>query len=110
MEAHKVTVRTMQVWRGPNIAAYMPVIRVTLDIGPYEDHASTDFPGMVERLTTWLPGITAHECGLGRPGGFVERLQRGTYLGHITEHICLELQGLMGFNVTFGRARGTGVR
>jgi hypothetical protein len=48
MEPDTVTVRASQVWRGPNIAAYMPVIRVTLDIGPYEDHPSTDFPGMVD--------------------------------------------------------------
>src|SRR3954469_20814326 len=92
METHGVTVRATQVWRGPNIAAYMPVIRVTLDIGPYEEHPSTDFPGFVERLTAWLPGITTHECGLGRPGGFVERLRGGTYLAHIVEHITLELQ------------------
>jgi len=110
METHGVTVRATQVWRGPNIAAYMPVIRVTLDIGPYEEHPSTDFPGFVERLTSWLPGITAHECGLGRPGGFVERLRGGTYLAHIVEHITLELQNLIGFPVAFGRARGTGER
>ena len=44
------------------------------------------------------------------PGGFVERLRDGTYLGHIAEHVTLELQGLMGFDVSFGRARGTGER
>jgi cyanophycin synthetase len=108
MEAHAVHVRATQVLRGPNIFAYMPVIRVTLDIGPYEDHPSTDFPGFVERLTAWLPGIAAHECSLGRPGGFVERLRAGTYLAHIVEHITLELQNLIGFNVSFGRARGIG--
>src|SRR3954452_7115503 len=110
METHGVTVRATQVWRGPNIVAYMPVIRVTLDIGPYEEHPSTDFPGFVERLTSWLPGIATHECGLGRPGGFVERLRSGTYLAHIVEHISLELQNLIGFPVSFGRARGTGER
>src|SRR5215217_5820034 len=108
METHGVTVRATQMWRGPNIAAYMPVIRVTLDIGPYEQHPSTNFPSFVERLTRWLPGIATHECGLGRPGGFVERLRSGTYLAHIVEHITLELQNLIGFPVAFGRARGTG--
>ncbi len=110
MEAHGVAVRATQVLRGPNIFAYMPVIRVTLDIGPYEDHPSTDFPGFVERLTAWLPGIAAHECGVGRPGGFVERLRSGTYLAHIVEHVTLELQNLIGFAVSFGRARGTAER
>jgi cyanophycin synthetase len=110
MEADRVMVRATQVLRGPNIFAYMPVIHVVLDIGPYEDHPSTDFPGFVERLTTWLPGLHAHECGVGRPGGFVERLRGGTYLAHIVEHVTLELQNLTGFEVAFGRARGTGER
>jgi hypothetical protein len=70
METHAVTVRATQVWRGPNIAAYMPVIRVTLDIGPYEEHPSTDFPGFVERLTAWLPGIAARRYVDGSPSAF----------------------------------------
>jgi cyanophycin synthetase len=110
MDAQSVVVRATQVLRGPNLAAHMPVIQVTLDIGPYEDHPSTDFPGFVERLTAWLPGIATHECSIGRPGGFVERLRRGTYLAHIVEHVTLELQNLLGFPVSFGRARGTGER
>ncbi|MFL5801592.1 MAG: cyanophycin synthetase [Roseiflexaceae bacterium] len=110
MDAQSVVVRATQVLRGPNIAAYMPVIQVVLDIGPYEDRPSTTFPGFVERLTTGLPGIMAHECSVGRPGGFVERLRRGTYLAHILEHVTLELQNLIGFKVSFGRARGTAER
>ncbi|MHB8626835.1 MAG: cyanophycin synthetase [Aggregatilineales bacterium] len=106
---HGVVIRNLRVLRGPNLYAYMPVIQVVMDIGAYYDeHSSADFPGFVERLTEWLPGLHKHECSVGRPGGFVERLQRGTYLAHITEHITIELQTLMGFNVAFGRARGTG--
>jgi cyanophycin synthetase len=86
----------------------MPVFHVILDIGPYEERPSNTFPGFVERITSWLPGLHEHECGVGRPGGFVERLRRGTYLGHIVEHITLELQNLIGFDVAFGRARGAG--
>ena len=63
---------------------------------------------LVERLTAWLPGIGRHECSVGRPGGFVERLRRGTWLAHITEHVTIELQNEMGFDVAFGRARGAG--
>jgi cyanophycin synthetase len=62
----------------------------------------------VDRLTSWLPDLHTHQCGVGYPGGFIERLQRGTYLPHICEHITLALQNLMGFDVAFGRARGTG--
>ena len=110
METHGVHVRSIRVLRGPNLFAYMPVLHIVMDIGPYEEQPSSNFPGFVERLVTWLPGLEKHECSVGRPGGFIERLRRGTYLGHIVEHITLELQGLMGFNVTFGRARGTGER
>lgn len=108
METHGVTVRSIRVLRGPNLYAYMPVLQIVMDIGPYEELPSSSFPGFVERITGWLPGLYKHECSVGRPGGFIERLRRGTYLAHITEHITLELQTLMGFNVGFGRARGTG--
>jgi len=86
----------------------MPVLLAELDIGPYEERPSSDFPGFVERLVGWLPGLQAHTCSLDRPGGFIERLRRGTYLAHIIEHICIELQSMLGFDVSFGRARGTG--
>jgi cyanophycin synthetase len=85
----------------------MPVLQVMLDIGGYDTLASTHFPGCAERLTSWLPGLAEHTCSLGRSGGFVERLQRGTYLAHIVEHVALELQCVMGFDVTFGRAWST---
>ncbi|MCE7982352.1 MAG: cyanophycin synthetase [Caldilinea sp. CFX5] len=110
MQTHGVTVRQLQTLRGHNLYAYMPVLKITLDIGSYEERPSNSFPGFVERLVAWLPGLQKHECSLKRPGGFIERLHRGTYLAHICEHITLELQGLMGFHVTFGRARGTGER
>jgi cyanophycin synthetase len=98
----------MRALRGPNLYAYMPVLHATVDIGPYEERASDSFPGFAERLAAWLPGLEKHGCNLGRPGGFLERLRRGTFLGHIAEHVTLELQSVMGFNVAFGRARGTG--
>jgi cyanophycin synthetase len=108
METHGVCVRRIRVLRGPNVYAHMRVLHIVMDIGPYEDKPSSDFPGFVERLTTWLPGLQSHECSLKRPGGFIERLRRGTYLGHICEHVTIELQNLMGFRVAYGRARGTG--
>src|SRR5947209_20528671 len=110
METLGVTIRSIRALHGPNLYAYMPVFHVVLDIGPYEDQSSADFPGFVDRITEWLPGLHTHQCSLGRPGGFVERLRRGTYLAHISEHVALELQCVMGFDVAFGRARGTGER
>lgn len=109
-ETHGVKIRHVRVLRGPNLYAYMPVLHVVMDIDSYEDRASNTFPGFVDRLTAWLPGLHTHECSVGRPGGFIERLNRGTYLGHICEHIALELQSVMGFDVSFGKVRGTGER
>jgi cyanophycin synthetase len=105
-----VHVRSIRALRGPNLYAYLPVLHIVLDIGPYDEIPSSSFPGFTERLTAWLPGLEQHECSVGRPGGFIERLRRGTYLAHICEHVTLELQGVMGFDVSFGRARGTGER
>lgn len=105
---YTVHVESIRALRGPNIYAFMPVLHIVLDVGAYEHRASDSFPGFTERLVAWLPGLQKHECSVGRPGGFIERLQRGTYLAHITEHITLELQTLMGFDVAYGRARGTG--
>ncbi len=110
MDTHGVTVRRLRFLRGPNLHAYMPVMHITLDIAAYEECPSSSFRGFTERLTAWLPGLHEHKCGLGYRGGFVERLRTGTYLGHIAEHVTLELQNLMGFDVAFGRARGTAER
>jgi cyanophycin synthetase len=107
-QQHGITIRDTRFLRGPNLFAYMRVMQVVMDIGPYEDRPSSSFPGFTERLVTWLPGLAKHKCSVGRPGGFIERLRRGTYLGHICEHITLELQEMVGFSVAFGRARGTG--
>src|SRR4051812_29409688 len=108
MEFRGVVVREVRALRRHNLFAYMPVLRILMDIGPYVDRPSDSFPGFTERLHRWLPTLENHECSVGRPGGFLERLRRGTYLPHICEHVCLELQGLMGFDVGFGRARNAG--
>ncbi|MFL5350400.1 MAG: cyanophycin synthetase [Hyalangium sp.] len=102
-----MTIRRIQALRGPNLYAYKRVLRVELDIGPLDERPSNSFPGFVERLTGCLPGLHRHECSIGKPGGFVERLRRGTYLAHITEHVTIALQNEMGFDVGYGRARGT---
>ena len=52
--------------------------------------------------------MDAHRCSVGRKGGFFSRVKRGTWLGHIIEHIALELQTLAGDDTGFGRTRGTG--
>src|SRR5688572_22928352 len=110
LEDYGVQLVRVRAMRGPNLYAYMPVLKATIDIGEYEDRPSTDFPGFTERLADWLPGLEEHECSLGKRGGFLTRLKRGTYLAHITEHVALELLQEMGFYASYGRVRGTGER
>jgi cyanophycin synthetase len=96
--------------RGPNIWTYRPVIEVWLDIGDLEDQPSNTLSGFYERLTGMLPGLAIHRCGVGEPGGFLERLREGTWAGHILEHVVLELQNLAGMRTGFGKTRQTSVR
>ncbi|MBJ7313418.1 cyanophycin synthetase [Rugamonas sp. CCM 8940] len=93
--------------RGPNIWTYRPVIEAWLDIGALEDFPSNKLPGLYERLTTLLPNLVEHRCGVGERGGFLERLRDGTYAGHILEHVVLELQNLAGMRTGFGKTRQT---
>jgi cyanophycin synthetase len=93
--------------RGPNIWASFPVIEAWVDLGEWRDLSSDEIPGFNERLTSWLPTMIEHRCSVGQRGGFFERLRRGTYLAHVLEHVTLELQTLIGHEVSFGRARET---
>jgi cyanophycin synthetase len=93
--------------RGPNIWTYRPVIEVCLDIGEFEQLPSNQLPGLYERLTARLPGLMQHRCGVGEVGGFLERLKEGTWVGHILEHVVLELQNMAGMRTGFGQTRST---
>jgi len=96
--------------RGPNIWTYRPVLEVWLDIGPLEDSPSNTIPGFYDRLSSWLPSLIEHRCGVGERGGFLQRVREGTWPGHILEHVTLELQTLAGMQGGFGKARSTSVR
>ncbi|HVL75629.1 MAG TPA: acetate--CoA ligase family protein, partial [Noviherbaspirillum sp.] len=96
--------------RGPNIWTYRPVLEAWVDIGALEDAPSNTIAGLYERLSAMLPGLIEHRCGVGRRGGFLERLKEGTWAGHILEHVVLELQTMAGMKTGFGKARETSVR
>jgi cyanophycin synthetase len=98
------------VYRGPNIWARMPVILMTVDIGELEDRPTNKIEGFYERLTELIPSLYDHGCSLGRPGGFLQRMREGTWMGHVMEHVALELQNLAGGEVTRGKTRSTGER
>ncbi|WP_035226629.1 cyanophycin synthetase [Paracidovorax oryzae] len=96
--------------RGPNIWTYRPVLEVWLDLGALEDHPSNTLPGFNERLTRWLPALIEHHCGVGERGGFLQRLESGTWCGHVLEHIVIELLNLSGMPTGFGQTRSTSQR
>ena len=95
---------------GPNIWTYRPVLEAWVDIGVLEESPSNTIPGFVDRLTSWLPSLEEHRCGVGERGGFLLRLREGTWPGHILEHVTIELQNLAGMQTGFGKARETSTR
>lgn len=96
--------------RGPNIWTYRPVLEALIDIGGLEDCPSNTLPGFNQRLTAWLPGLIEHRCSVGERGGFLKRLEEGTWPGHVLEHVALELQTRAGLQTGFGKAREAGPR
>src|SRR5450432_1322840 len=92
---------------GPNIWANYPVIEAWVDLGHYEDFPSNTLPGFNDKLMAWLPTMIEHRCGVGERGGFFQRLLGGTWLGHVLEHVTLEIHSLAHHPVGFGRARET---
>ncbi|WP_416138483.1 cyanophycin synthetase [Halomonas sp. HK25] len=98
-----MTILEHRALRGPNYYSRYPAIYMRLDIGDLEERPSDTVPGIVERITALLPTLQEHRCSVGRPGGFLERLGRGTWAGHVVEHVAIELQNLIGFSVGYGK-------
>ncbi|MEL6601883.1 MAG: cyanophycin synthetase [Cyanobacteria bacterium J06614_10] len=98
-----------QTLRGPNYWSirYGKLIVVRLDLEDLAERPSDTIPGFYDGLVTTLPSLIDHFCSPGVRGGFLQRLQEGTMMGHILEHIALELQTLAGMSVGFGRTRET---
>ena len=96
--------------RGPNIWTYRPALEVWLDLGELEDFPSNLLPGLNDRLAAWLPTLPEHHCGVGEKGGFWQRLVEGTWMGHVLEHVVIELLNLSGMPTGFGQTRSTSQR
>jgi cyanophycin synthetase len=103
-----LTIVTSQVFRGPNYWSYEPCIRLLVDLGSLEDWPSNTIRGFNAKLLKLLPGVGEHSCSLGRRGGFRERMEDGTWLGHVAEHVAIELQRESGAHVSRGKTRGAG--
>jgi len=93
------------VYRGPHLYSHRPMIRLQLDLGPLEAWPTDRIGGFNAALLALLPGLRTHGCCYGTPGGFVRRLEDGTWMGHVIEHVALELQRLAGGSTTRGKTR-----
>ena len=93
--------------RGPNMWTYREVIETWLDLGVLEEWPSNRLPGFVDRLLAVLPQVAAHRCGVGTEYGFLSRLREGTWMGHVMEHVIIELLELAGMEAGFGQTRET---
>ncbi len=101
-------IESTNVYVGPSVFARFPVIRHVLDLGALEEWPTSRLgEAYIESLLKLLPGLQEHGCSYREPGGFVRRMREdeGTWLGHVMEHVAIELQNVAGSNVTYGRTR-----
>ena len=100
----------IKVLRGPNYWSIRraKLIQMKLDLEEMEQKPTNQVPGFRERLEKLLPTLYEHRCSEGEPGGFFHRVEEGTWMGHVIEHIALEIQTLAGMDTGFGRTRSTG--
>lgn len=102
-----IKIKELRALRGPNRYSRQTVILMVLDIQKFEQLPSNKISGFNTRLLRLIPTLNDHGCSIGGKGGFVKRLESGTWAGHIIEHIALELQCLAGMEVGFGKTFGT---
>lgn len=95
---------------GPNVHTHNPALVMRLDLENLTERESCEFTNFNENLLRLIPSLAQHHCGLGKPGGFVERLREGTYFGHIVEHVTIEYSNLVDhkFAVNHGKTRRAG--
>ena len=101
---------SINAMRGPNYWSVRrhKLIVMVLDLEEMEALPSNKIKGFSKRLETMFPTMYEHRCSIGTAGGFFQRVKEGTWMGHIIEHIALEIQTLAGMDVGFGRTRGYG--
>ncbi len=99
----------IKAMNGPNYwsATRHKLIVMLLDLEEMEQKPTDKIPGFLERLQKLMPSLYEHRCSEGVPGGFFMRVEEGTWMGHVIEHIALELQTLAGMDTGYGRTRET---
>lgn len=100
----------IKVLKGPNYWSIRrpKLIQMKLDLQDMEQRPTNKISGFRDRLEKLIPSLYEHECSEDKPGGFFSRVDDGTWMGHVIEHIALEIQTLAGMNTGFGRTRNTG--
>jgi len=100
----------IKTMRGPNYWSVRrhKLIQMRLDLEDLEQKPTNKIDGFGERLEKMFPSMFSHRCSVGEPGGFFSRVKEGTWMGHVIEHIALEIQTLAGMETGFGRTRTTG--
>ena len=103
-------IREIRAMRGPNYWSVRrhKLIVMVLDLQEMEEKPTNKVDGFRERLEAMFPDMYEHRCSIGSAGGFFQRVEEGTWMGHVIEHIALEIQTLAGMDVGFGRTRGYG--
>ncbi|HEY3257386.1 MAG TPA: hypothetical protein VGJ64_00910, partial [Gemmatimonadaceae bacterium] len=107
-DPEELRVTRIRALRGPNYWRLAPVIAGDVSQGSLETVSSATISGFAERLTGSIPSLESHKCTRGHFGGFIERLVEGTHFPHVLEHVALELQTLIGNDVSFGRVVPSG--
>src|SRR6187551_2330530 len=99
----------VKVMRGPNYWSNYrkKLIVMKLDLEELEESPTDKIDGFADRIKTMFPSMVKHRCSKNHEGGFFERVKEGTWMGHVIEHIALEIQTLAGMECGFGRTRGT---
>ncbi len=103
-------IREINAMRGPNYWSIRrhKLIVMVLDLEDMEEKPSNLIPGFGDRLKAMFPTMISHRCSEGCEGGFFIRVDQGTWMGHVIEHIALEVQTLAGMDTGFGRTRDYG--
>lgn len=99
----------LKVMNGPNYWSVRrhKLIVMLLDLEDLEQKPTNKIPGFLERLKSMFPSMYSHRCSEGVEGGFFKRVEDGTWMGHVIEHIALEVQTLAGMETGFGRTRSS---
>src|SRR5437762_9249346 len=99
----------IKVLKGPNYWSIrrLKLIQMKLDLEEMEQRPTNKIPGFRERLEKLIPSLYEHRCSEEGPGGFFHRVDEGTWMGHVIEHIALEIQTLAGMDTGYGRTRET---